>query len=67
MRKTLESYPESCRDNIRAIIDAVHTELEATYAMILLTAALMDLSPDSPKVAEIILDDYKRIQAVNKK
>lgn len=66
MEKTLDNYPEGCRENIRTIVNAVHTELEATYAMILLMAALMDLCPSDPKVAEIILDDYKRIQAVSK-
>lgn len=53
----LTIYPKRCRMNIRRIVSAIGTGEETAYAMILMTAALMDLHPDDPKVAEIILDD----------
>lgn len=58
-------YSDACKANIQTIISAVDTEIKTAYAMILLTATLMDLSPEDPKVAEIILEDVRRIQAVN--
>ena len=61
----MESYPETCKGNIQTITNAVETEIETAYAMILLTATLMDLHPDDPKVAEIILEDVRRIQEAN--
>ena len=61
----MDGYPETCRENIQTILNAVETEAGTVYAMILLTATLMDLRPDDPKVAEIILEDVRRIQAVN--
>lgn len=61
----MEEYSDACKANIQTIISAVDTEIETAYSMILLTATLMDLSPEDPKVAEIILEDIRRIQAVN--
>lgn len=61
----MEEYSDACKANIKTIISAVDTEIKTAYSMILLTATLMDLNPEDPKVAEIILEDIRRIQAVN--
>lgn len=54
---TIENYPERYRKNMRIVMDAINTDAETTMTVMLMTSALMDLSPDDPKVAEIILDD----------
>ena len=59
-------YPEPCRKNIDEITGNVKTDEETAYAMILLTAALMDLCPADPKVAEIILDDCRGRRVIYK-
>ncbi len=53
----IENYPEKYRKNIRTVMNAINTDAETTMTVMLMTSALMDLSPDDPKVAEIILDD----------
>lgn len=59
MECTIDSYPEKYRQNIRTVMQAVRTDAETTMTVMLMTAALMDLNPEDPKVAEIILDDCK--------
>lgn len=66
MKATIENYPESCRANISTIMSHVNTDVETTYAMMLLTSTLMDLSPSDPKVVEIILDDCKGMKVYRK-
>ena len=66
MKTTVENYPKPCRPNLKTIMDNVRTDLETAYAMNLLTAALMDLCPEDPKVAEIILDDCKGMKVICK-
>ena len=53
----IENYPERYRKNIRTVMSAIQTDADTTMTVMLMTAALMDLNPDDPKVAEIILDD----------
>ena len=59
MKVKVDSFPEPCRNNIKEIISNIMTDAQTAYAMILLTATLMDLCPADPKVAEIIIDDCK--------
>lgn len=66
MDLTVNSFPAPCRANLKTIISNVNTDVETAYAMVLLTAALMDLCPADPKVAEIILDDCKGLRTVAK-
>ena len=53
----LLSYPKICRKNIRRIESAVGASPETAYAMMLMTALLMDLHPEDEQVADIILED----------
>lgn len=50
-------YPASCRKNIRRIVQATGISVETVYAMMLMTAALMDLFPEDDAVAEMVLQD----------
>ena len=64
MNATAVNFPKPCRENIKTITNAVNTDAETAYAMLIMTATLMDLCPSDPKTAEIILDDCKGRQAV---
>lgn len=57
MGLTVESYPEPCRKNMRTILDAVRADPQTIYAMMLMTAALMDLRPEDDEVMRMILQD----------
>ena len=48
-------YPKPCRKNIKRLISAVGMSVETAYAMMLMTAALMDLRPEDDDVADMIL------------
>lgn len=50
-------YPKPCRKNIRRIVNNVGMSIETAYAMMLMTALLMDLRPEDDKVADMILED----------
>jgi len=50
-------YPKSCRKNINRIMNATGASVETAYAMMLLTATLMDLRPEDDDVADMILED----------
>lgn len=50
-------YPASCRKNIRTISGATGVSIETAYAMMLMTATLMDLRPEDEQVAEMIILD----------
>ena len=56
MDKTI-LYPKNCRKNINRIVSAVGASVETAYAMMLLTATLMDLRPEDEEVADMILED----------
>jgi hypothetical protein len=50
-------YPQKCRKNIQRIVNAIGTSVETAYAMMLMTATLMDLQPEDDRVYDIILED----------
>lgn len=50
-------YPRNCRKNIRRIVDEVGASIETAYAMMLMTALMMDLRPEDDEVLHIILQD----------
>lgn len=50
-------YPRKCRPSIRRIVDETGACIETAYAMMLMTALLMDLRPEDEKVLHIILQD----------
>ena len=50
-------YPARCRKGIRKLMNLLCTDAETAYAMMLMTATLMDLNTDDPKIVEFILDD----------
>lgn len=50
-------YPENCRKSISRITRATGTSIETAYAMMLMTALLMDLHPEDDEVAEMIIED----------
>ena len=50
-------YPKRCRTGIRTLVDNVGMSIETAYAMMLMTAALMDLKPEDDEVVHIILQD----------
>ena len=64
--QTASCYPEQCRENLETLMSNVKTDANTAYAMILMTATLMDLRPSDPKVVEIILDDCKGLRVVHK-
>jgi hypothetical protein len=50
-------YPEKCRRNLNRITALTKAGVETAYAMMLMTAMLMDLRPEDDEVAEMILED----------
>lgn len=50
-------YPKKCRRSIRTIVNEVGASVETAYAMMLMTALLMDLRPEDDEVVDIILRD----------
>ena len=56
MDKTI-LYPRNCRNNIRRLTEEIGVNAETAYAMMLMTAALMDLRPEDESVAHMILQD----------
>lgn len=50
-------YPRRCRKGIQTLVDNVGMSIETAYAMMLMTAALMDLNPEDDEVVHIILQD----------
>ena len=59
MGLTVEGYPKSCQKNMRTILKEVVADPQTVYAMMLMTASLMDLDPADPEVAEMILEDCR--------
>lgn len=56
---------KKCWKNIRTVAETLDTDEESAYAMILLTATLMDYAPWDKLVAESILLDRQRKDLVN--
>lgn len=50
-------YPKKCRRAIKTIVNEVGASVETAYAMMLMTAMLMDLRPEDEEVVDIILKD----------
>ena len=50
-------YPKNCRRSIRRLMNEIGTSVETAYAMMLMTATLMDLHPEDDKVVHLILQD----------
>lgn len=50
-------YPRKCRKNIHTIVNEIGASEETAYAMMLMTATLMDLRPEDDEVLHIILQD----------
>ena len=57
MGDTAIMYPRSCRKSIHRIVKATGVSEEIVYAMILMTAALMDLRPEDDEVVQMVLAD----------
>jgi len=53
----LTMYPKDSRKNIRRLVSAVGMSVETAYAMMLMTAALMDLRPEDDETADYVLAD----------
>lgn len=53
----LNMYPKSCRKNIKRLVSAIGMSVDTAYAMMLMTAALMDLRPEDSDVVDIVLAD----------
>ena len=51
------AYPVGCRKSIRKLMRLLCTDAETAYAMMLMTAMMMDLSTDDPEVVDMILTD----------
>ena len=50
-------YPKRCSRNLHRISEATGASFETAYAMMLMTAMLMDLHPEDEQVADMILED----------
>lgn len=50
-------YPKGHRRAIKRLVSAVGMSVETAYAMMVMTAALMDLDPADDKVIDMILSD----------
>lgn len=50
-------YPKPCRKSIRILNSEIGVSDETAYAMMLMTAALMDLNPEDDEVVHLILRD----------
>ena len=50
-------YPKKCRKNILLLMNEIGVGPETAYAMMLMTATLMDLRPEDDKVLHMILQD----------
>lgn len=50
-------YPKPCRKGIHTLSDTVGMSIETAYAMMQMTALLMDLRPEDDEVVHIILKD----------
>lgn len=50
-------YPKACRKNINRIVNATGVSVETAFAMMQMTALLMDLRPEDEEVSDMILED----------
>ena len=52
-----ERHPLRYKKNIRILCDRLCIDADKAYAMMLMTAALMDLQPEDTQVVGMILED----------
>ena len=57
MKDVVVMYPRHCRKSIKRIVDETGIAVETAYAMMLMTATLMDLNPEDDAVVHMILQD----------
>ena len=50
-------YPVRCGRNVRKVMCDLMVDAETAYAMLLTMAALMDLRPEDPRTAEMVVAD----------
>lgn len=55
--ETAMMYPKKCRKGIHTLVDEVGVSVETAYAMMRMTALLMDLQPEDDEVVTMILKD----------
>ena len=53
----LNMYPKTSHRNIKRLVSAIGMSAETAYAMMLMTAALMDLQPEDEETYQYILAD----------
>ena len=53
----IDRFPARYRKNIKRLMDMLTTDAETAFAMMVMTATLMDLNPDDDEVVEMILTD----------
>ena len=57
MKDVTIMYPKNCRDSLRVLMNEIGVSVETAYAMMLMTASLMDLHPSDEEVVNMILKD----------
>ena len=57
MRNPTLMYPRNCRRSLTRLMNEIGMSVETAYAMMLMTATLMDLHPEDDEVVHIILQD----------
>lgn len=57
LKLNLNAYPKRYHKSIARIINEIGASPETAYAMMLMTAMLMDLEPEDEKVVHMILVD----------
>lgn len=57
MGEKTRTYPERYDKNVRTLSRRLNADEETAYAMMLMTAALMDLRPEDDDVVRMILCD----------
>ena len=50
-------YPKKCRKSLHLLVNEIGVSIETAYAMMLMTATLMDLHLEDDEVVNIILKD----------
>lgn len=53
----IDKFPKRYSKNIKRLMDMLTTDAETAFAMMVMTATLMDLNPDDEEVVDMILTD----------
>ena len=59
----MQPYPQKCSRNVRTVMCELMVDAETAYAMLLMTATLMDLRPEDPETAEMVIADFNPVCA----